>query len=313
MECLTPYLLKDQDRTVPCNKCPECTARRISGWSFRLMQEYKHCNSAHFITLTYDTQHVPITPHGFMGLNKRHLQLFFKRLRKAHVRTDQYDLPIKYYAVGEYGTARKRPHYHIILFNAKLELIQDAWTCTTQKVKQYKPKRRCVHKRVKPKKIRSQDTDACNCGKHMGHVHYGYDQGVNEAEIGYTLAYMTNPWKPLHQNDDRPPQFSLMSKGLGTKYLTPQMISWHLADLNNRMYLNIPDGKKVSMPRYYKEKIYDEYTRQMIGQIQLEKMREKQREIIEKIGIEAYQAMQEQHKKVKFERQELANKKRSKF
>lgn len=36
------------------------------------------------------------------------------------------------------------------------------------------------------------------------------------------------------------------------------MIRWHKADLVNRMYCNIEGGKKISMPRYYKQKLYDE-------------------------------------------------------
>lgn len=34
------------------------------------------------------------------------------------------------------------------------------------------------------------------------------------------------------------------------------MIKWHKADLNNRMYCTTSDGKKISMPRYYKNKLY---------------------------------------------------------
>lgn len=34
------------------------------------------------------------------------------------------------------------------------------------------------------------------------------------------------------------------------------MRNWHHADLLNRMYCNLPDGKKISMPRYYKLKLY---------------------------------------------------------
>ncbi|QCS36950.1 replication initiation protein [Tortoise microvirus 32] len=174
--CLTPYIVKHNgdEQPVPCGKCPACMKRRISGWSFRLMQEYKRCHSAHFITLTYDTKHVPITDKGFMALSKRDVQLFFKRLRKAHTKEQLSDNPIKYYVAGEYGGRTNRPHYHIILFNAVLELIQPAWN--------------------------------------LGSVHYGE---VNEASVGYTLKYMCKPARiPLHANDDRQPEFSLMSKGL---------------------------------------------------------------------------------------------------
>lgn len=171
--CLSPIrLTKNVSREVdvPCGKCPKCTARRASGWSFRLTQHFKTVQSAQFVTLTYDTQHVPLTPRGFMTLSKRDCQLFFKSLRKAHDKGTQ----IKYYIAGEYGGKTKRPHYHIILFNAKIELIQKAWD--------------------------------------KGQVHYGE---VNEASIGYTLKYISKPSRiPEHQNDDRLPEFALMSKGL---------------------------------------------------------------------------------------------------
>lgn len=54
---------------------------------------------------------------------KRHLQLFFKRLRKA-IRP----IKIRYYAVGEYGDENLRPHYHIILFGYRFpdaKLLRD--------------------------------------------------------------------------------------------------------------------------------------------------------------------------------------------
>lgn len=90
------------------------------------MQEEKVATSSHFITLTYDTKYVPISANGYMELCKRDLQLFFKRLRK--ISEGNSTIPIKYYAVGEYGGKTKRPHYHIILFNAELDNIQPAWS-----------------------------------------------------------------------------------------------------------------------------------------------------------------------------------------
>jgi len=206
---------------VPCGKCPKCKKRRVSSWSFRLLMESKFSESAHFITLTYDTDHAPLTRNGYMGLCKRDLQLFFKRLRKA----DNSGRQIKYFAVGEYGGKTYRPHYHIILFNADIKLIQPAWQ--------------------------------------NGEVHYGKVEG---ASVGYCLKYISKEGKiPMHRNDDRIPQFSLMSKGLGLQYITEEMKEWHLADLTGRMYCNLEDGKKISMPRYYKDKIYHPTQRKAIS------------------------------------------------
>lgn len=233
--CMTPVPIKDANKDtvhVPCGKCPDCVKRRTSQWSFRLMEQEKKAYSAYFITLTYDTDHVFITKKGYMGLNKRDLQLFFKRLRKAHDSLYDVERPvsippsIKYYAVGEYGGRSHRPHYHAIIFNARIELIQPAWG--------------------------------------LGDIHYG---DVNGASIGYCLKYMSKPHKfPMHANDDRISEFALMSKGLGKEYLTANMIAWHHADKYNRMYCNIPGGKKIAMPRYYKQRIYEENERKEIGQ-----------------------------------------------
>lgn len=174
-KCMRPFELKTGGM-VPCGKCPSCMARRISGWSFRLIAESKNHDSCHFLTLTYDTSNVPITKNGFMCLSKCDLQLFFKRLRKIDKDNDG---KFKYYAVGEYGGRYRRPHYHVIAFSADVQKVQLAWQ--------------------------------------LGSVHYGT---VNGASVGYTLKYMSKRGViPMHCNDDRIREFSLMSKGLGLCYL----------------------------------------------------------------------------------------------
>lgn len=253
MPCLTPFYVNTKtvkNVPVPCGKCPFCLKRRTSAWSFRLLQELKRSSSAHFITLTYDTKHVPIQPSGYMSLDKRDLQLFFKRLRKAHY-VRQLSGSLRYYAVGEYGSHTMRPHYHMALFNSQLELIQPAWQ--------------------------------------KGNVHYGE---VNVASIGYTLKYMCKPGKiPLHKNDDRVREFGVMSKGIGDNYVTAEMLAWHHADLTGRMYCNLKDGKKIAMPRYYKEKIYSEMERKRINFFLVPEMREKIRQeyddLVKRFGDDA--------------------------
>lgn len=117
MNCIYPYWVYSttarKEVPVPCNRCPPCKKRRVDSWAFRLMQQDKVSTHSHFVTLTYDTLCVPITQNGFMTFSKRHLQLFFKRLRKSMGNTK-----IKYYVAAEYSPAPKlRPHYHAIIFN----------------------------------------------------------------------------------------------------------------------------------------------------------------------------------------------------
>lgn len=120
----------------PCGKCSGCLVNRKQLWTHRIVLEsYAHEKNS-FITLTYEDKHLPKTQDGIPTLNKTHLQNFFKNLRRR--------LPdkIRYYAVGEYGTAGERginPHFHACLFNVGEEdaqAVQDAWREPTGRGKQ---------------------------------------------------------------------------------------------------------------------------------------------------------------------------------
>lgn len=258
-KCITPFYVKQGLTTtdkipVPCGKCPPCMKRRTSGWSFRLVKEGDVSKSALFVTLTYNTENVPITEKGYMSLSKVDVQKFFKRLRK------QTDNKIKYFIVGEYGTEKMRPHYHAILFNANAEIIYRAW------MKDLKP---------------------------IGTIYIGT---VSEASIGYTLKYMQKPTKiPIHKNDDRLKEFQLMSKGLGKTYLTEKMVKWHKDDLENRMYIPIKDGKKIAMPRYYKDKMYSESEKTRIARKMERVGEELDREQIKKYGENIFSELAKIH------------------
>lgn len=161
-----------------------------------------------------------------MTLCKRDVQLFMKKLRKNHGKDHQ---TIKYYTVGEYGTSGMRPHYHIILFNARLNLLQTSWS--------------------------------------LGQLHYGT---VGGASVGYCLKYISKTRIiPMHQNDDRTPEFSLFSKGLGSKYLTPSCINYHQSEPTARHHLTLSGGEKIAIPRYYKDRLYDEDHKHLITQAAL--------------------------------------------
>lgn len=218
--CMKPFVKKVETNfhTLPCGKCPFCLQRRVHQWSFRLTEEEKVSFSSFFITLTYDNKNIPKSQNGLPTLTKRDPQLFFKSLRKRNKHK------IKYYLGAEYGDKTQRPHYHIILFNAKLETIQPSWP--------------------------------------HGHVHYGE---VTEASMQYTCKYISKT-KRVQNNeyDDRQREFSLMSKGLGLNYLTPQMIQYHKADLEERVNCTKKGGHKIAMPRYYKDKIYNSDERGII-------------------------------------------------
>lgn len=50
------------------------------------------------------------------------------------------------------------------------------------------------------------------------------------------------------------------------------MLVWHNEDYLNRMYINVGDGKKAAMPRYYKNKVYEPDIRKEIAGYQRGKL-----------------------------------------
>lgn len=118
MACLSPLDVRRPDWavsrlyiSVPCGRCVGCRLERARNWTIRIMHEAQMHDSNCFLTLTYRDEELS---YGYKQatLVKTDLQKFWKRLRK--------DVPgagrIRYFACGEYGEQRSRPHYHACLF-----------------------------------------------------------------------------------------------------------------------------------------------------------------------------------------------------
>lgn len=130
MICPSPITVKDprvytaeKQISVPCGKCGACRSNRRADWSFRLKEELRVSDCAHFITLTYTDDNLKFSTNGYATLDKRDLQLFTKRLRKANKKFSSNKL--RYYSVGEYGSNTGRPHYHSIMFNLHSGTLAD--------------------------------------------------------------------------------------------------------------------------------------------------------------------------------------------
>jgi len=266
-----------QSINVPCGKCARCIERRKMEWSFRMEYEMDISKTAYFITLTYDTKHVPINSKGVKTLNnKEHvneetgevtggdLTKFFKRLRVNQERTDvtkehlfnnlKPGDKIRFYAAGEYGTLRKRPHYHAIIFNASESVILKSWK--------------------------------------LGDVHI---VPANRHTIAYVMKYLD---KSLDAKQDKrkEAEFNTMSEGIGESYLD-NMKGWHKRNLDV-LFVTLRSGIKIPMPRYYRLKIFDETERQYQVQIVESLMAEKINEGIDRVGAEKYWIEHWQREKV---------------
>lgn len=204
MRCISPILIKKFGRRdfVPCGKCNFCLARRRADWSFRLTQEEKVSLSGYFLTLTYSDEalHEPntnrISDNSYPQLVKRDLQLFTKRLRKACAEVSDY--PLRYYAVGEYGTNTCRPHYHGIMFNIPPPValkVANIWG--------------------------------------LGQTFVG---DVNAASIHYVTKYVIN--RVTDYPGREPPFCLMSTRpGLGVNYLTTHT-NWHREAMRNYTHIN---------------------------------------------------------------------------
>lgn len=87
---------------------------------------------------------------------------------------------------------------------------------------------------------------------------------ANIKTIQYVSKYvMKSNKKPTNVE----PEFSLMSKGIGKNYLTDKVVKYYQ---NNQIpYIVWKDGQKMTMPRYFKERIFTEEERAHFGKMAL--------------------------------------------
>lgn len=150
--------------TIPCGQCIGCRLDYSREWANRGYLESLYYKHNYFITLTYDEDHITIpdyieTENDITYTELEELQWkgilipkeftqFMKNIRQIFKREFNHD-GIRFIGCGEYGGEGKRPHYHLILFNAPFptesfyqprinweknvyyqnELIERAWTC----------------------------------------------------------------------------------------------------------------------------------------------------------------------------------------
>lgn len=103
----------DMPVKVPCGHCIGCRLDYSRKWAIRCVLEAQLHRKNCFLTITYDEAHCPKDGN----LQKKHMQDFWKRLRKEAGK-------LRYYMAGEYGEETSRPHYHACIFGWKPDDLQ---------------------------------------------------------------------------------------------------------------------------------------------------------------------------------------------
>lgn len=242
MDCFYPVTIGSN--LFPCGHCVACLARRQSDWTIRLSEEYKSSTSCLFVTLTYNDESIPkailsdfahrsqaelltrlgvdINPQECNVLSRTDIQKYMKRLRKA-VEPHRF----RFFLCGEYGPTTLRPHYHMILFNFpldKVDLIKSKWSHPKSKAS------------------------------------YGFTviDTVTPARIAYVAKYSSSSMSlPKRLRFSKYKPFILCSRNpaIGSNYLTDKILHYHRTTLDTTILQN---GYKKAMPKYYKDRIFDD-------------------------------------------------------
>ncbi len=228
---------------VPCGHCLGCRMEKSKGWALRCMHEASLYDDNSFITLTYEDSKCQSQLHieNNHSLNKKHFQLFMKRLRKKNTNK------IKFYHCGEYGESNHRPHYHAILFNKdfddKIPLhnkkdlytsksLEEAWTCSM------------CEKPIGFSTVGNVTFDsAAYVSRYIMKKQYG-DRAITHyvnKETGEQIL----------------PEYSTMSRGGRTgKGLAYEWFKQHKDEIYHKDFITT-EGFKMKPPKYYDDLMYE--------------------------------------------------------
>lgn len=93
-------------RKLPCGQCVACLLDKARDWSTRALHELQmHGGIGAFLTCTLADEHMP--PGGSLSVTLH--QQFMQRLRHRYG-------SFRFLGCGEYGSQRKRLHYHYLIF-----------------------------------------------------------------------------------------------------------------------------------------------------------------------------------------------------
>lgn len=128
---------------------------------------------------------------------------------------------------------------------------------------------------------------------------------VNDATIGYVCGYVNKPHVKLI---GREPEFNVMSQGLGKSYITSEVVEFHRQ--NSANYVVLPGGIKKAMPRYYRDKIFDEWQREEMSKSALAKVQLLDVEGEIQVGFHELERLKNEAKKAAIKRQLFNSKNR---
>lgn len=222
----------DMPVKVPCGRCIGCRLEYSRQWAIRCVHEAQMHDQNCFLTLTYNDENLPTD----RSVHKEHVQKFVRSLRKRGLQKK-----IRYFACGEYGELKQRPHYHLIIFgydfpdkmlwsmsngNAlyRSEFLESVWTKGFATIGDVTFESAAYVARYVTKKWKK-------------------DPRETETEVNMANAVIDKDTGEIHEIE---PEFALMSRrpGIGQKWLET------FKGDTDKDFITV-NGKVMSLPKYY--------------------------------------------------------------
>lgn len=113
--CIAPNRLHD-GTDVACRECWQCRKARVDDWVGRGIAEMRTCHAAHAVTLTYGRDQREDSVTYGEAEHERAVVLTYSDVQKFLKLLRRHGFPCRYLVTGEYGAAKGRSHWHILLF-----------------------------------------------------------------------------------------------------------------------------------------------------------------------------------------------------
>lgn len=215
---------------LPCGQCLACRLEYARQWAIRCIHEAEMHEKNSFITLTYADEHLTSE-----RLQYDHFQKFMKRLRfhEAEKNLLPEEMPAGYFVTGEYGDKRKRPHWHAIIFNWRPDDLHTPETNERGDI--------------------TYQSHTLSALWPFGRSNLGT---VTFESAGYCARYAA---KKLTHGRDSDHEFHPISKKSSKHAIGKKFVEKYHESIFNLGFINLPNGKKCGIPRYYEKWLKKEH------------------------------------------------------
>lgn len=253
-----------------CGKCMECRKQKKREWQVRLSEEIRNNNKkAHFVTLTYSNEAMNELDQLLETENEKIKQKLNERGQlKGHERNKK-DYLTGYNRDNEISRISVRRFTE--RWRKKFKKSIKHWLVTELGTKQ--TERLHLHGI-----LWTNNKEAIGERWQYGEIHIG--EYVNEDTIGYITKYLNKSDK-IHK-EYKPKMY--VSQGIGKNYIERKDAkrNKYKKEGTNEMYTT-RNGIKLTLPIYYRNKIYSEDERE---QLWIEKLDKEERYVLgEKIDV----------------------------